>query len=78
LVYVFRRDPAGKWIDTQYLKAPNPDEWDNFGYGVAITPDSIAVGAQRECGAGNGPMPDFANGAFEAGAVYVFREVATP
>ncbi len=45
--YVFTRE-EGNWSQQDYLKASNADEGDLFGYSVAISEDSIVVGAPYE------------------------------
>ncbi len=66
-VYVFTRT-AGVWSQQAYLKASNTDANDQFGVSVAISGDTIAVGAQFEDS--NGSQSD--NSAQDSGAVYVF------
>lgn len=70
--YVFAR--AGtNWSPQAYLKASNTDRLDNFGISVAISGDTIAVGAEGESSRAtgvNGNQSD--NSANHAGAVYVF------
>ena len=46
-VYVFTRT-GGVWTQQAYLKASNTDARDQFGVSVAISGDTIAVGAQFE------------------------------
>ncbi|HQW82304.1 MAG TPA: FG-GAP repeat protein, partial [Pseudomonadota bacterium] len=70
--YVFVRT-AGIWSQQAYLKASNTDADDRFGISVAISGDTIVVGATYEdsnsvvinAGQGN-------NAAADAGAAYVF------
>jgi hypothetical protein len=72
--YVLARDPAGNWSQQAYLKADNADTLDNFGYAVAISGDSIAVGAPQESSKAVGIAGDETdNSAAFSGAVYVFR-----
>ena len=66
-VYVFTRT-GGVWTQQAYLKASNTDALDQFGVSVAISGDTIAVGAQFEDS--NGSQSD--NSAQDSGAVYVF------
>jgi hypothetical protein len=76
--YVFRRSGT-TWTQEAYLKAPNSDANDLFGISVAISGDTIAVGASGErsnvCTIINGPTASGVNdGTFASwGAVYVFR-----
>jgi hypothetical protein len=56
-----------------FIKARSPDADDYFGYGVAISGDTLVVGAPREDGAVGGINgDDTGNGAADSGAVYVF------
>ncbi len=71
-VYVFVRT-NGVWVQQAYLKASNTGAGDNFGYSVAISGDTVVVGAYAETSNAtgvNGNQGD--NSAFNAGAVYVF------
>jgi hypothetical protein len=71
-VYVFTRS-NGTWSQQAYVKASNTGFADNFGSSVALSGDTLAVGAGREfsCATGvNGNQSD--NGCDGAGAVYVF------
>lgn len=71
-VYVFVRKD-GVWEREAYLKASNTEEWDGFGTSVAISGDTLAVGAPYEDSAAsavNGNETD--NSAADRGAVYVF------
>ena len=63
-VYVFRRTGA-KWSQTAYLRAPNAQEYDQFGSGVAMSAEgrTIAVAASGED-----------RGARDTGALYVYSE----
>src|SRR5262245_56370396 len=56
-----------------YVKASNPDRADNFGQSVALSGDTLVVGAPSERSAAtgiNGNQAD--NSVARAGAVYVF------
>jgi len=72
-VYVFLRN-AGRWTQHAYLKAPNADEFDQFGSGVALSADgrTLAVAANAEdSGAGiDGDQRD--NSVRDSGALYIF------
>jgi len=46
--YVFERDGAGVWSFSTYIKAPDTNVDDNFGYSVDIDGDTIVVGAPEE------------------------------
>jgi len=53
-VYVFTRDAAGVWSQQDYVKASNTDAGDEFGLGVALSGDTLAVGAYLEDSAATG------------------------
>jgi hypothetical protein len=70
--YVFVRN-GGVWSQQAYLKASNTGAGDNFGGAVAISGDTIVVGAIGEdsfASGINGNQAD--NSAMVAGAAYVF------
>jgi hypothetical protein len=72
--YLFVRD-AGNWVQLAYIKAPNAEEDDWFGYSVGLSADGnkILVGAPLEDGAGTGVGGNPANnGLTKAGAAYLF------
>jgi hypothetical protein len=69
-VHIFRRDGAS-WVHAAYLKASNLDIIDNFGTSVAISGDTLAVGAPGESSSSIALPSD--NSAEGSGAVYVFR-----
>jgi len=76
-VYVFVRSGA-TWSQQAYIKASNTDAIDEFGYSVALSGDTLAVGADQESSAAtgvNGPQAD--NTASDSGAVYVFVRSGT-
>ncbi len=70
--YVFTRS-GNTWSQQAYLKASNPNFNDQFGHSVAISGDTVVIGAHLEgsnaTGVG-GSQND--NTAPQAGAVYVF------
>lgn len=71
--YVFRRTGA-IWSQKAYLKASNTEAGDAFGTSVALSGNTLAVGAIREAGEArvvNGDQTT--NGRPESGAVYVRR-----
>ncbi len=56
-----------------YFKASNTDAGDYFGYSVAVSNDTIVVGAIDEASAATGVNGDqYDNNAENAGAAYVF------
>jgi hypothetical protein len=72
-VYVFVRSGT-TWSQQAYLKASNIDVNDDFGISVALSGDTLAVGASGESSAArgiNGNQND--NSLNVAGAVYVFQ-----
>jgi acyl-[acyl carrier protein]--UDP-N-acetylglucosamine O-acyltransferase len=72
-VYVFTRS-GGAWSQQAYLKASNTDVTDYFGESVALSGNTLAVGAQYEQSAATGVNGDqSSNVADHAGAVYVTR-----
>ena len=72
-VYLFVRN-AGRWTQQAYIKAPNADEFDQFGSGVALSADgaTMAVAANGEdSGSGtDGNQND--NSLRDSGAVFIF------
>jgi trimeric autotransporter adhesin len=72
-VYVFTR-ATSRWTQHAYLKAPNAEEFDQFGSGVALSADgaTMAVAANGEdSGSGiDGNQED--NSVRDSGAVYVY------
>jgi hypothetical protein len=78
--YVFRRSGTS-WTQEAYLKASNTGQNDGFGQSLAISGDTIAVGAEGEDSAatgvnGSSPGQDD-NSMASAGAVYVFHRTGT-
>ena len=72
-VYVFTRDGAGVWSQQAYVKASNTEENDRFGYSVALSGDTLAVGANGEDSVATGIDGDESdNNATNSGAAYVF------
>jgi hypothetical protein len=78
-VYVFKRSVLSVWTQEAYLKAGQySDTSDHFGFSVAISKDTVVVGAPGEDGKGtkvNGPEYD--NTVSGAGAAYVFHREGT-
>lgn len=69
--YIFTRT-AGVWTQRAYLKAAQPRQGDLFGGSIALSGQTVAVGAIGEAGSAkgvNGPVDASLGG---AGAVYVF------
>jgi hypothetical protein len=75
--YVFVRDGT-TWSQQAYLKASNTELLEAFGRAVAISGDTIVVGAPEEDSDATGVDGDQAsNAATLAGAAYVFRRSGT-
>lgn len=71
-VYVFTRS-GGTWSQQAYLKASNPQAYDTFGASVAISGDTLVVGAPGEDSNETGLTGTGTNdSALDSGAVYVF------
>ena len=79
-VYVLRNDGTN-WVEEALLKAGNADSNDNFGFSVAISGDTLVVGATTEQGnvpgITNGAGGDTLNGGTQIGAVYIYRRSGT-
>jgi len=76
-VYVYVRTGT-TWTQQAYVKASNPEAGDQFGYAIALSGNTLAVGAYFEDSAAigvNGNQAD--NTALDAGAVYVFVRAGT-
>jgi len=72
-VYIFIRDPlTNTWSQQAYIKASNAEAQDRFGSSIALSGETLAVGAgEGSCATGiGGDQAD--NGCSAAGAVYVF------
>ncbi|MGK0197777.1 MAG: hypothetical protein ACI91J_001045, partial [Yoonia sp.] len=71
--YVFKRNGNSVWTQEAYLKADNAESFDLFGSSVAISGDTVVVGAWLESSNAttvNGDGSD--NSAAQAGAAYAF------
>ena len=71
--YLFTRGAGGDWVQQAYIKASNSESSDFFGSSVAISGDTLAIGAvwERSSATGvNGDQDD--NSVLDAGAAYVF------
>jgi trimeric autotransporter adhesin len=72
-VYLFERT-TGIWTQQAFLKASNRAYDDVFGQAVAISSDTVAVGASGEnsnaSGVGGNQLDD---SVVDSGAVYVFK-----
>ncbi|MBK9306700.1 MAG: cadherin-like beta sandwich domain-containing protein [Nitrospira sp.] len=74
--YVFARNGT-TWAQQAYLKASNTGADDWFGYSVAISGDTIAVGAMNEDGSATGVNGADNDGTADSGAVYIFTRSGT-
>ncbi len=74
--YVFTRDAAGVWSQQAYIKASNTDTGDWFGWSVALSGDTLAVGAIEDQSAATGIDGDQGNTGDGNGAAYVFTRDA--
>ena len=72
-VYVFTRS-GSTWSQQAYLKASNIDAGDNFGISIALSGDTLAVGAPAEDSVTQGvaSIPDDLDPNADSGAVYIF------
>ncbi len=70
--YLFVRSGTN-WTQQAYFKASNPGSEDNFGASVAISGDTVVVGALREDSNATGVNGNqLSNNATNSGAAYVF------
>ena len=69
--YVFSRS-GGIWSQQAYLKAHQVSQFDNFGTSVAVSGDSVLVGASGEDSSSTGVNSTPNEGAPTSGAAYVF------
>ncbi len=74
--YVFVRSGA-VWSQQAYLKASNTGESDEFGRSVAVSGDTLVVGAPLEDSSTTGVNSISNNGASNSGAAYVFVRSGT-
>ena len=73
VVYVFTRTGTS-WTQQAYVKASNSGTNDQFGISIAISGDTLAVGADYEGSNAIGMNGDQTNNnASNSGAVYVFK-----
>jgi hypothetical protein len=76
-VYVFQR-AGSSWTQQAYIKASNTGLYDWFGMSVALSGDTLAVGAPHERSSAIGIDQDQANDdAYFSGAVYVFQRTGS-
>ncbi len=79
--YVFKKDSAsGDWLQDAYLKASNPEQYDQFGISVAISGDLIVVGAYAEDNSSDSLINDDGSSIVDeglanlSGAAYIFKK----
>lgn len=74
-VYVYVRDllDPSSWRLEAYIKAPNAEAGDGFGSAVALSGDTLIVGAPQERSNGSSQTD---NSAASAGAAYVYQRVS--
>ena len=72
-VYVFTRS-GGQWSQRHYIKAPNAEQYDEFGGALALSADgaTLAVGAPGEDGGSDSRLDAPDDQVRDAGAVYVY------
>lgn len=76
--YPLTIDPTFTTTQQAYLKASNTDANDNFGWSVAVSGDTLVVGAPAEDSNATGVNGDGSNNSFSyAGAAYVFVRSGT-
>ncbi|MCU7810703.1 MAG: FG-GAP repeat protein, partial [Candidatus Thiodiazotropha sp. (ex Notomyrtea botanica)] len=72
--YLFSRNGSGVWSQLEYVKASNPEAYDDFGFSIDLSGDTLAVGAFWEDSNAVGIDGDQSNNdAGDSGAVYVFK-----
>jgi hypothetical protein len=76
-VYVFRRS-GNSWAQEAYIKASNTEAGDHFGASVALSGNTLVVGAPDEDSGATGVNGNQAdNNVQNAGAVYVFQRTGS-
>jgi hypothetical protein len=76
-VYVFTRSGT-TWSQQAFLKASNTGGSDQFGFSVAVSGDTVVVGANKEGSSATGVDGNqVSNSAFGSGAAYVFSRSGT-
>lgn len=72
-VYLFRRD-GGTWQQLEYIKASNTERFDNFGFNMCMSENTLVVGAVFESGGIPGINGDPSDeSAPVSGAFYIFQ-----
>ena len=68
-VYVFEQQGLNNWVEIQKLIASDQDDYDRFGWSVAISGDYIIIGAY-----GEDEDENDANNLSKAGSAYIFEK----
>ncbi len=72
-IFVYTRTGSA-WSQSAFVKSSNAEEFDNVGYSVALSGDTLATGARGEDSSASGFGGDQDdNGTSLSGAVYVFQ-----
>lgn len=74
---VVTRQAAGDFAQQAYIKASNTQTTDHFGYALAISGDTLAVGVKDEDSSTDGINSTPNESATDSGAVYVFKRTGT-
>ena len=74
--YVFLRS-GETWTQQAYLKASNTGANDSFGKSVAVSGDTVVIGAYGEDSSSTGVNSSSNEGALDSGAAYVFTRNGT-
>lgn len=74
---VVTRQAAGDFAQQAYIKASNTQATDHFGYALAISGDTLAVGVKDEDSSTDGIDSTPNESAATSGAVYVFKRSGT-
>jgi hypothetical protein len=75
--YVFVRNGTN-WTQEAYLKASNTGPFDQFGYSVALSGETLVVGANQEDSNATGVNGNQkSNSATDSGAAYIFARIGT-
>ena len=76
-VHVFSLSHNGMWESEGFIKAPNAEAGDTFGYSVHAYQGVLAVGSPREDGSAQSSLGSFNDAASNSGAVYVYSKNMT-
>jgi len=75
--YVFTRNGTA-WTQQAYLKAPNAGIQDQFGTSVAISGNTVIIGAEGESGDAASTTANPNDNASKAGAAYIYEHLPPP